>query len=169
MIVHLLCLSEGKSDYSKCTDGPARKEIRVTPTEEDRSAGNFPEGKFCHNMAPRSLQMLKESPTFTHLFVKFTIRAVFNLLQGQWSRPLQDPYEHLVHILMHFYCSLTLVPSSQQSAVHQVTPSPLNATHSHKNYVFFFQLCFQMLYSISQMYSIGESKYTSAFCCLVTF
>ena len=74
----------------------ARKEIRVTPTEEDRSAGNFPEGKFCHNMAPRSLYMLKGSPTFTHLFVKFTIRAVFNLLQGQWSRPLQDPFEHLV-------------------------------------------------------------------------
>ena len=64
--------------------------------EEDRSAGNLPEGKFCHNMAPRSLYMLKGSPTFTHLFVKFTIRAVFNLLQGQWSRPLQDPYEHLV-------------------------------------------------------------------------
>ena len=100
--------------------------------------------------------MLKESPTFTHLFVKFTIRAVFNLLQGQWSRPLQDPFElRAPCIIMHFSCSLILVPRSQQSAaVHQVTPSPLNATHSHKNYVFFFQLCFQMLYSISQMYTV---------------
>ena len=116
--------------------------------------------------------MLKESPTFTHLFVKFTIRAVFNLLQGQWSRPLQDPFEELRApcIIMHFSCSLILVPRSQQSAaVHQVTPSPLNATHSHKNYVFFFfQLCFQMLYSISQMYTV-QYRRIKVYKCILLF